>query len=92
MGRPQLTVDQQIAKAASDFQHQQTGHAPSAVSVVEQLGRRCYAMEISPVYVDVCVRRWEAFTGKKAERIAAGKDSPENTQVEAAPAGVEASP
>lgn len=32
----------------------------------EQTSRRCYAMEISPQYVDVAVRRWQAFTGKKA--------------------------
>jgi DNA modification methylase len=32
----------------------------------EQTGRVCYGMEIDPVYVDVIVRRWEVFTGKKA--------------------------
>ncbi len=32
----------------------------------ERLGRRCYAMEIEPRYVDVAVRRWEEFTGKTA--------------------------
>jgi len=32
----------------------------------EQLGRRCYAIEISPQYVDVAVRRWEKLTGKQA--------------------------
>ena len=34
----------------------------------EQLGRRCYGMEISPAYCDVIVKRWETLTGKKAER------------------------
>ena len=34
----------------------------------EQLGRKCYGMEISPAYCDVIVRRWETLTGKKAER------------------------
>ena len=34
----------------------------------EMRGRRCYAMEIDPVYVDVAVRRWEEFTGRKATR------------------------
>jgi DNA modification methylase len=33
----------------------------------EQLGRRCYSIEIEPQYVDVAVRRWENFTGKQAE-------------------------
>jgi DNA modification methylase len=36
----------------------------------EQLGRKCYAMEISPAYCDVIVKRWETLTGKKAERAA----------------------
>ncbi|MFH1574546.1 MAG: DNA methyltransferase [Acidobacteriota bacterium] len=34
----------------------------------EQLGRRAYGIEIEPRYVDVCVRRWEEFTGKKAKK------------------------
>jgi len=34
----------------------------------EQLGRKCYGMEISPQYCDVIVKRWETLTGKKAER------------------------
>lgn len=37
----------------------------------EQLGRKCYGMEISPAYCDVIVKRWENLTGKKATRHAA---------------------
>jgi len=37
----------------------------------ERQGRRCYAMEIEPRYVDVAVRRWEEYTGKKARAEAA---------------------
>lgn len=33
----------------------------------EQLGRRCYGMEISPAYCDVIVKRWENLTGRKSE-------------------------
>jgi len=33
----------------------------------EQLGRKCYGMEISPQYCDVIVKRWETLTGKQAE-------------------------
>ncbi|MFH1574548.1 MAG: DNA modification methylase [Acidobacteriota bacterium] len=36
----------------------------------EQLGRRCFGMEIEPRYCDVIVKRWEEFTGQKAKRIA----------------------
>jgi hypothetical protein len=32
----------------------------------EQLGRKCYGMEISPAYCDVIVKRWENLTGQKA--------------------------
>jgi len=32
----------------------------------EQLGRKCYGLEISPAYCDVIVNRWESLTGRKA--------------------------
>ena len=34
----------------------------------ERSGRICYGMELEPHYVDVAVKRWEAFTGEKAIR------------------------
>jgi DNA modification methylase len=34
----------------------------------ETCGRTCLAVELSPAYVDVAVRRWQAFTGKNATR------------------------
>lgn len=34
----------------------------------EQLGRRCFAVEIDAAYCDVIVARWEALTGEKAVR------------------------
>jgi DNA modification methylase len=37
----------------------------------ERSGRRCFAMELDPVYCDVAVRRWEMATGKEGERTAA---------------------
>ena len=38
----------------------------TTIIAAEQTGRRCYAMELSPQYVDVAVRRWQDFTGKQA--------------------------
>lgn len=38
----------------------------------ESCGRICRAVELSPHYVDVAVRRWQAFTGAKALRDADG--------------------
>lgn len=37
----------------------------------EQLGRKCYGMEISPQYCDVIVKRWETLTQRKAVRYPA---------------------
>jgi DNA modification methylase len=34
----------------------------------EMLGRRVFALELEPCYVDVAVARWEKFTGNKAVR------------------------
>ncbi len=38
----------------------------TAIISGEMLGRRVFAMEIEPRYVDVAVTRWEQFTGRKA--------------------------
>jgi DNA modification methylase len=35
----------------------------------ETLGRRCYAMELDPKYVQVAIERWRNFTGRVAERL-----------------------
>ncbi len=40
----------------------------SQIIAAEQLGRRCFAMEIEPRYADVAVKRWENLTGKRAKR------------------------
>ena len=35
----------------------------------EMLGRRVFAIEIEPLYVDIAVARWSQFTGKKAVKV-----------------------
>ncbi len=40
----------------------------STLIAAEQLGRRCFGMEISRAYCDVIVNRWQEYTGLKAER------------------------
>ncbi|EEW24380.1 site-specific DNA-methyltransferase [Rhodobacter ferrooxidans] len=37
------------------------------IVAAERAGRRCFAMELDPVYCDVAVRRWEMATGRKAQ-------------------------
>ena len=41
----------------------------STLIACEKTKRKCYGMEIDPHYCDVIVKRWEDFTGNKAERI-----------------------
>lgn len=47
------------------------GGSGSTLIAAEQSGRRALAMEIDCLYCDVIVRRWEAFTGERAERVGA---------------------
>lgn len=44
----------------------------------EKTGRICYGMELSPAYVDVIVKRWQQFTGKRAKLEATGELFPED--------------
>ena len=46
------------------------GGSGSTLMACEQLKRRCAVMELDPHYCDVIVKRWEDFTGRKAERRA----------------------
>jgi DNA modification methylase len=45
------------------------GGSGSTIIGAEQTGRNCYTMELDPKYCDVIVKRWEDFTGKKAELL-----------------------
>ena len=44
----------------------------STVIACEQTGRICAGLELDPHYVDVIIRRWEAFTGNEAVHGATG--------------------
>ena len=53
------------------------GGSGSTLIACEQTGRNCFAMEIDQLYVDIIVKRWEEFTGKKAQRIPANPETDE---------------
>lgn len=38
----------------------------TTILAAERVGRRCFALEIEPKYVDVALRRWQEFTGRDA--------------------------
>ena len=45
------------------------GGSGSTLIACEKTNRICYGMEISEVYVDVIIKRWEDFTKKKAVKL-----------------------
>lgn len=45
------------------------GGSGTTLIACEQTNRQCRMMEYDPKYVDVIIKRWEAFTGKKAIKI-----------------------
>lgn len=46
----------------------------TTIIAAENQGRRCFAIELNPAYVDVCVKRWEAYTGDVAVRVPAAQE------------------
>ena len=45
----------------------------STLIAAERTGRRCFAMDIDPLYIDVAIRRWERHSGGKAVHGATGR-------------------
>ena len=45
----------------------------TSVIAAEMTGRVCYGLELNPAYVDVILRRWQAFTGRTAMHQASGQ-------------------
>ena len=45
------------------------GGSGTTIMACEQNNRNAYTMEYDPKYVDVIIKRWEEFTGKKAELL-----------------------
>ena len=45
------------------------GGSGTTLIAAEQLGRKCYMMELDPHYCDVIIARWEKMTGKEARKL-----------------------
>jgi site-specific DNA-methyltransferase (adenine-specific) len=69
-GKPVELVLGMLANSTAQSQAVYEPFSGSGTTIIaaEQLGRRCYAMEIDPRYVQVAIERWQAFTGKEAQR------------------------
>ncbi len=53
---------------ASDVYDPFAGSGTTLIAA-EQLGRRCFALEIEPTYVQVILDRWAAFTGQEPVKL-----------------------
>jgi DNA modification methylase len=52
----------------------------TTLAAAETTGRVCYGLELDPKYVDVIVKRWQGFTGKKAALESDGRTFEEITR------------
>jgi DNA modification methylase len=47
----------------------------------ERVGRRCFGMELDPVYVDTAIRRWQILTGEDAVHAVTGQTFTSHSQL-----------
>jgi hypothetical protein len=45
----------------------------STIMAAERTGRRCYGLELEPLYVDTALRRWQSYTGGTARHAVSGR-------------------
>ena len=55
------------------------GGSGSTLMAAEQLGRVCYSIELDPCYIDVIIKRWEEYTGEKAQYLGNCANETENS-------------
>lgn len=69
--KPVALFDYQMKNSskAGDIVLDSFGGSGTTIMACEQNGRCGYLMELDPRYVDVIIRRWEEFTGEKAELV-----------------------
>ena len=54
------------------------GGSGSTLMAAERLHMRARLIELSPHYVDVIIRRWQDFTGARAEHAVTGQPFPQS--------------
>jgi len=72
-GHPTEKIVSHLAKVmehyAAELLYDPFGGSGSTLIACEQLNRICYMMELDEKYCDVIIKRWEEYTGQKAELI-----------------------
>ena len=69
--KPVECMERPVRNHLADLVYEPFAGSGTTVIACERTGRTCMAMELDPGYCDVVVRRWEEFTGRKAERVQA---------------------
>jgi DNA modification methylase len=69
--KPVECMERPVRNHLADTVYEPFAGSGTTVIACERTGRACIAMELDPGYCDVVVRRWEEFTGRKAERVQA---------------------
>lgn len=73
--KPVECMERPVRNHLADTVYEPFAGSGTTLIACERTGRACIAMELDPGYCDVVVRRWEEFTGRKAERVQAGGGS-----------------
>jgi DNA modification methylase len=60
-----FAIPMRVHTKPGDICYEPFSGSGSQIIAAERFGRRCFAMELEPVFCDVAVRRWEEFTGKR---------------------------
>jgi len=63
--KPVEAMRRPIANHEGDVYEPFSGSGTTIIAA-EMEGRRCFAIEVNPAYVDMAVRRWQEFTGLEA--------------------------
>ncbi len=64
-----FAIPMRVHTRPGDICYEPFSGSGSQIIAAERINRRCFAMEMEPVFCHVAIRRWEEFTGKKAELI-----------------------
>jgi DNA modification methylase len=59
----------QTSSRPGDLVYEPFAGSRTTLVAAEQTGRTCAAIELDPRYAQVVIDRWEAFTGRTAERV-----------------------
>ena len=62
-----FAIPMRVHTSPGDICYEPFSGSGSQIIAAERLNRRCFAMELEPIFCDIAVKRWEEFTGKKAK-------------------------